>query len=182
MKKILIVVFVLIPIISFSQQNKNAITEKVKSGVKKYLYLTMKDYSSYQPVQWSKVEPILSDYLTTDRCKTLLDSVKAIKEPFDFYFTAAKARKEVEDINLDTDSIYQSYVKILVPVLSKMNPLIKIIEKEKSLFKKKVIGYYVYHKYRGKNSYGAYTIGSDGYTLNTFFKVISTDSEEETEN
>lgn len=181
MKKLLLIFFISIPIIAFSQQKKISTVEKVKSGVKKYLYLTMKDYSSYQPVQWGKIETIFSDYLTTDRCKTLLDSVKAIKQPFGFYFTAAKARKEVDNINLETDSIYQSYVKILGPVVSKMNPLLKKIEIEKLMFKKQVIGYYIYHTYRGKNSYGAYTIASDGYTLNTYFKVISTDSEDKIE-
>lgn len=179
MKKIMILILFAIPLVIYSQTKSPSLNDKVKAGVRRYLYLTMKDYSSYKPVEWGKINIIYTSYYATDRCRSLLDSINKIKKPYLLDYEAWSARREASGIDIQTDSILQSYVKLLTPIQEKINPILKTIEKETSTFKKSVIGYSVYHSYRGKNSYGAYTIGYDTFTLNKGFKVESTESEDE---
>ena len=60
MKKLLLLLLIALPIILHAQTKAASTIDKIKSGVRKYLYLTMKDYSSYKPVVWGKVEIIYS--------------------------------------------------------------------------------------------------------------------------
>lgn len=176
--KRLLIYFFLIPFIVSAQTKNLTSLDKVKAGVKKYLYLNMKDYKSYQGVQWGKLEVIQSDYLSTQRCAALLDSIDAIKGPYTKEYDAFHERGQLEGIDLNKDSLYQSYIKLLSPIQAKVTPILNVINKERAAFKKVIIGYSIYHKYRGKNSYGAYTLAGETFTLDKKFEVESTQSDE----
>jgi hypothetical protein len=179
MKRIFVIFLFIIPISLFAQTKGNPTLDKVKAGVKKYLYLTMKDYSSYKPVQWGKLENNYFTYYNTDRAKKLIDSAKSIKIEYEGYFDAEKERGNVPNVDLKTDSTFLSYKKLLDPVRKSILDILATVAKEKASYKNRLIGYTIYHSYRGKNSYGAYSLGSDIFTLSTTFKVIGTASDEE---
>lgn len=181
MNKRLFYILLLAPFLSNAQPKPSPILDKVKAGVRKHLYLTMKDYSSYKPVQWGKLEQVRTSYYSTDRCEQLLDSIENIKKPYAQEYLGWELRRSATDIDLSKDSIYLDYIKILKPVQAKISPILDLMDREKKAFKTKLLGYKIYHSYRGKNSYGAYTLGSDTFILNTAFKVEGVEEEEEDE-
>lgn len=171
-RRFFLFMFVMYSTITYSQQKSVSYLEKTKAGVRKYLFETMKDYNSYQPVKWYPLELVYSDFATTDLAAALINKADSITKPISFYLDAMKVRATVKDIDLKMDSIYQSYEKIVAPERKKALDYLSQYNTAEKLFKKKLIGYQITHAYRGKNSYGAYVIATSTFTLNTLFKVV----------
>lgn len=163
---------------TYSQTKTVSSLDKAKVGIKKYLFETMKDYNSYQPVKWYPLEAIYTNFALTDLAEELIHKADSVTKPISFYLDAMKVRATVKDIDLKTDSIYQSYVKIVGPERKKALAYIDQYDAAEKLFKKKLIGYEITHTYRGKNSYGAYVINTSTFTLNTIFKVVDISDDE----
>lgn len=178
MKRILISLF-LFPILLFAQNKKPTTIDNVKAGIKRHLYLTMKDYKSYQSVQWGALEKIYFTFENTDRYSTLSDSLNKVHSPYSADFNFMELRAKTKGIDLKTDSLYLDYYKELKPIAEKMNLILNAIKKEKAEFKSRFLGYSIYHKYRGKNSYGAYSLSSNTFELDPKFKVTGVFDEDE---
>lgn len=135
--------------------------DKAKDLIKTHLSKTMKDYSSYEPVEFGKLDTLLTsakddpEYQFLDKWqKSLHDSastlqIQAVEEENKGNQKRADSMRFVVD-QFDTRS--DSLHKVIL----------QMIEDHKGTFK----GWRIYHSYRGKNSYGAKVLSGYWFMFN----------------
>jgi hypothetical protein len=173
MKKIILIFFITCPLFIFSQTQKISEYDKVKNTIRKNLSNTMNDYKSYQPVKWFGFEKVYFDFEDTKEGKALQDSATVNLTEAKWWSELATLRKSSIPESYYTDSIF-------IHNLNLAKKYIKIAEKfnedekyKKSLFKRELLFYKVYHTFRGKNAYGAFVINSYVFFVNKDFTYDS---------
>lgn len=160
MKKILSLTFVLLIITSCVNNNEG----KAKKLIKEHLKATMNDYSSYEPMEFSKLDSTYSDFFSTEECKKLInerdrlsDEQKTYKEYIEKYDS-----EKIDELyqNLFDDSEVE-YYKITAKIF-----------RADSLYKPEFIGWNMSHQFRGANAFGGKIIGMMTFYFNKDITIV----------
>jgi len=173
MKKLSILVFLFLVLLNIYSQQKITPLIKAKHLIKKELFSTLNDFSSYQPVSFSKVEKLFSDPFENEEIIKSLDDLESYKKETgkwgeylslkDFGTTDTIMNTISRLLNLakenKLDDLATEYGNISMKLLQyKLQQ--QIIMDEIKEHKPEFIGMKVIHKYRAKNSLGAYVLKS----------------------
>lgn len=140
MKKILLLTISVITLLSCGQSNE----EKAKGLIESHLKETMKDWSSYEPVNYSPLDSTFNEYKNTPE--------------------GAKIQLEVSKLQLQSDSLrYIHDLKGALKSIEKAIELDSIYKVNAKSYKGYFNGWQMIHKYRGNNSYGAKTIATTAF-------------------
>ena len=149
MKQVLCLLVVAITLVSCSKSPEQKAKDLIKEEMKK----SMNDFSSYEPVEYGKLDSSFS----------VLD-ISTEQLSFDAYSKEAKkilGDMEIEAVsNLDDykiDKVYFDSYKF------KMDSVSKIIDAKAKSFKPEFKGWKMSHKFRGKNKMGAVVLNSNIY-------------------
>ncbi|MFZ4707175.1 MAG: hypothetical protein ACOYMF_14315 [Bacteroidales bacterium] len=155
MKKLLSLVLALLIATSCINNNER----KAKKLIKKYLKTTLNDYSSYDPMEFSKLDPVYSryyqdsTYIELDRIQSSnLDLIKTFEE------TIEKANEFNERAGriLDRRGITsEPYLKNARIEEDRLSQKMKIFRNN---YKSKMAGFSMVHKMRAKNTMGGIMI------------------------
>ena len=146
MKKVLFAVSVL-ALCSCGKSNEDKAKELIEANLK----TSMKDWSSYESVTFSKLDSVFTEYQNTPEGTKLQMKVSELQQQSDSikYLANETGKKELFDLAL-------SKIREAIQLDSTYN-----INKEK--FKGEFKGWQMVHRYRGNNSYGAKEIASTAF-------------------
>lgn len=133
---------------------------KAKELIKAHLKNTMKDWSSYEEVQFGKLDSTFIDYGMTEEAKALQLEISQLQDKAD----SIKAISELNGNNSTKErlALIQSAIK-----------LDSIYNNHKETYKGSFSGWSMLHKYRGNNSYGSKEIATSVFYFDTnLIKVI----------
>jgi hypothetical protein len=128
---------------------------KAKKLVKEHLKLTMNDFSSYEPLEFSEME-ILYSYYRFDSIYSNLSS------DYSANLDILKTYQELMDKVNENNRIYGRIVdgrgpftqKLIKDLEDENDLLLKKMKEYKSNYNPKQIGYQIFHKFRGTNAFG----------------------------
>ncbi len=155
-----IIVIGLLLIFSCNSQKPQTHEEKIKAAVINYLYKNINDSTSYQPVEWGKID---SAFTSWDKMK---EGIECNVNLLMLYYQDSMYKK---DLNKYTFARAE---------LKRIAKEIDVYESELNRLKKEYpltfIGYNVRHNYRAKNEMGALVLTKMKFTIDTAYNVIST--------
>jgi hypothetical protein len=151
MKNILL--FTLISLILSSCSNNE---KKAKKLIKDYLKTTMNDYSSYEPMEFSKLDSTKSMFESSERGKSLLDLQQITLKAATFNMEQMAKTYNSPLI----DSLFNQSFK---RDMRESDSLFDLIKREREHFKPELIGWEISHTFRGKNGFGGTIINNIGF-------------------
>lgn len=171
MKKLLFILLITIPFISFSQTKTLTNEDKVKIAVRKHHSLTMNDFKSYQSVQWLDYQKKYLGFELSKVGKPLNDSLENFKGTSELYIEISKEYKNLgQEFNQKRGEALNN-AKLY---LNKYDATNVIFEKEKAKFTSGTPEYFITHVFRGKNAYSALIIQTMRFSVNYQYKVVDT--------
>ena len=151
MKKI---VYVLIAGLTLILVACNSNEKNAKKLIKDYLNKNLNDASSYEPVEFSKLDSTFSNFYFSSEGEKLTNQKEfAHNRAFEL---------QIEDV-LGNNTKIQDSIKIYNQIEEESEKLYR--EKEKN-YKGEFIGWKMTHKYRAKNGLGAKILGTSTFTFN----------------
>lgn len=155
MKKILLLAIVLLAVSSCINNNNR----KAKKLIKEYLKESMNDYTSYEPMVFSKLDSVFSRYyqdsIYEDQQRRFDSNSEYIKN---LETTIEKANNFNSRVGWIADRrgvASEGYLKEAKIENEKLSLAIKDFRKN---YKPKMEGYTMYHKFRGNNAFNAKVI------------------------
>lgn len=137
--------------------------KKAKNTIKDYMFKTLNDYKSYEPVEYGNIDSLFSDY-TMDET----------------YISSTKLYKRNLEIKDSLEKIFDRYKKYeIYPTRDEINLLVvsnwyvnvtysHIIDSLKENYHSHFIGMGLVHKFRAKNSLGNPFVFMAIYTFTQF--------------
>lgn len=165
MKNIILLLFLTLFISCTSKE------DKAKETIDKYLYYTLHDYKSYEPVSWSKLDSLYSDYTMDD---SYID-LEAIRYMYDTDGKECKERLNKVNYDLEYRNSKQFIEDLLMAIVSefyKEKVYLKKLDSIKVNFNPQFIGYKITHTYRAKNLNGAYKLSEETFFLDKSIEHI----------
>jgi hypothetical protein len=150
MKKILSLVLIVMVFTACTNNEK-----KAKKLIKEYLKTSMNDFSSYEPVEFSKLDSTFSYYRDTDEGKKLKGQLKSTMESWQWWSELAQ--------NASSPTASEVYLKYSKENGIKYDSLQNLDSIAEQSFKPEHIGYAMSHKFRGKNALGAIMLNESGF-------------------
>lgn len=138
MKKLLILASVAMLIAGCSSNE-----DKAKSLIKDYLSKTMKDPSSYEEVESSKLDSAFSKFIQSDEYNRLFEKKLSLQSARDSIIVHSAGQDKEDSIN------------------SALSDVEKEIEAGEKNFKSEFFGWKMKHSFRGKNSFGAKEVATE---------------------
>jgi len=179
MKRTLLTLLTLLPLLGFSQTIEN--TQKAKTNAKIYLLKRLNNPASYRSASWGKLIKTYSTFEDSNEVKILDDSLEYYNTGRRNISNEIHSIKMKSILNYSKDSTYITYSGLLKQVDSAINSLnIKRVDGEKR-FKPVFDGYIIDHSFRPKNKFNAYVLNNYYFVLNKSFKVIEAKDEDELE-
>jgi hypothetical protein len=150
MKKALSLVLI---VLVFSACNNNE--KKAQKLIKEYLKTSMNDFSSYEPVEFSKLDSTFSYYRDTDEGKKLKKQLESTMESWSEW--NERARKASSPV------VEEMWLKFAKEYGIEFDSLYNIDSIAEQSFKPEHIGFEMSHKFRGKNALGAIMLTENGF-------------------
>lgn len=155
MKKIILLVCAITALCSCEKSNE----EKAREVIESKLKITMKDWSSYEFVEMSKVDSAFTLFMDSNEGKDIRNQISDLSS------------KRIEyEVNCNYPRLYGKKAQIMkdsIPILKQMEDSLQNVynTKEKG-YKGDFTGYRTKFKFRGNNSLGAKIISSSIYFFN----------------
>lgn len=146
MKKLFLSLIVSIAFFSCSKSPEKKAESLIKDNMKEIL----KDPSSYEAISFSKLDTLWLDYYETAEAKRLnriANEAKATAELMSSYCSLAYSEGKLKEGDVYRDSM-RIYSNIAIEALANH---VKNLENYKGEF----VGWFITHKYRAKNGFGA---------------------------
>jgi len=140
MKKIILLIFSLSLIISCTTSKE----DKAKTLIEQQLKTTMKDWSSYEFVEMTKLDSTKTHYGITEEYEKL---------------NKEKSDLEMKQLEYSAKSMYDS----IPDIESRLSAIKEQMEEGKKNFKREFDGWYTDYTFRGNNSLGAKIISKKRY-------------------
>ncbi len=161
-------------IISCSQ-NPQQIAEK---SVRDYLQKNLNDASSYESVEFGKLDSTFSSVVSLKQYQDSLAIIDTIKN------TNTYIDEQVQNLKDENSSQGYTFDVEKIPAIKEMREMQKSYRKRDSLihiyldglrnnFKQEFIGFSITHKYRGKNGLGALILKTDTFQLDKNLSVTN---------
>ncbi|WP_295716794.1 hypothetical protein [Mucilaginibacter sp.] len=174
MKKYLFLLTIaMLPFLAKSQElaRKKCISSLLKA---------MNDPGSYKPVSWTKLKKEYSDYYSSERHSELdLEKRKyeALNDKVDHLIFVDKIGKRDEEL-LNNDDYHEHMSlkaggEIIIDSLKKLDSVLSV------KFSPKLQGYSLVHTFRAKNKFGALVLSRYYFFIDTRFKVVEMEDENE---
>lgn len=141
MKQLILSVCAIFAFCSCGKSNEEKAQELIKANLKE----TMKDWDSYEPVSFSKMDSTFTEY-------------KDLPEAAKIEMKIAKLQMESDSIRSLAKSANKGSEQLFNQALAKVREAIKldsIYNINKDIYTGNFNGWQMIHKYRGNNSYGA---------------------------
>lgn len=148
MKKFILSLFAIAVLCSCGKSNEEKAQELIKANLKE----TMKDWSSYEPVNFSKLDSTFTEY------KNLPEAAKIEME-------VAKLQAESDSIRIlaNSSASYEVLFDQAIEKIRKAKELDSTFNANKENYKGNFNGWQMIHKYRGNNSYGAKDLATTAF-------------------
>jgi hypothetical protein len=150
--------------VSFFSCNEQPI-DKVKAGIKSYVITNFNDPDSYEPIEFGKLDTIMSSYPEEDFFWQLEHKKDSIKTLINFLSEFVGNNSER---NFHIEEKKDSLLKYNSVLVLKQDSMMDI-------FEPKFQNYLIEHKFRAKNNFGALILNNYRFYLDSTFKVYSVD-------
>jgi hypothetical protein len=174
MKKILLLLL-LLPFSIFGQK-KTASTplEKMKGAIKTYLYENMNDFNSYQPVSFSPIQEVQVDFSAMPESLTLTKQMVTLMRKAKPYTDQMEYLKKLwGEKSIENNKEYLSNVDSAKKYRGLADSIKSIAENKIRLYNSLETEYKVTHKFRGKNTFGAYILNNYEFTFNHSYQITN---------
>jgi hypothetical protein len=153
--------------------NQKAKEDEAKSAITKYLSTAMNDFSSYQPVEFGKMDTLHQQFDESELGKKMNSDMDSLKTQ----------RNKLKD---EADQVKYDEPARAIPLLQEATRLTK--EEGKILdsyidsagsYRGPIKGYGMLHSFRGKNAMGAFVMNRWYFTMDTAFKITDAKKRED---
>ena len=184
MKKLIIfLILTSISIVSCKSKQEKKL-DNIHKNVENYLMINLNDPSSYQSVEFGKVDSLFDNYSDTKQFTQIQDSITTTIESLDKstnLFGSISTENAWSHVRYDWysgskfDKVEKHQIDSLNNEIDKLQKLsLYLINRDKvldSLYIPKFIGYTIEHKYRAKNKMGALELEDKVFKLDTNLKI-----------
>ncbi len=155
MKKIILLVCAIAALCSCEKSNE----EKARGLIESQLKTTMKDWSSYEFVEMSKVDSAFTIFMDSDEGKDIRNQISDLS-----------SKRMKYELNCNYPELYGKRIQVMkdsIPILKQMeDSLQNAYNTKENGYKGDFTGYRTTFKFRGNNSLGAKIISSSIYFFN----------------
>ena len=151
MKQLLLVALIAVTLVSCSKSPEQKAKDLIKEEMKK----SMNDFSSYEPVEYGKLDSVRTTFFSAE--ETMIDYwINKSKEDL-------QKMNDYIDFKIGDKDDFNFYKEQDLKDIHMADSLNKKVEKEKAAFKPEFKGWVMAHKFRGKNKLGALVLNSNIY-------------------